>query len=80
MRCKNVLHALGAAGPVAVVEVKPFALEDEGADAILDKRIVLAFYTRKSHAYTAYLALGDRSYRRDRHRCGYARCLLHSLS
>lgn len=34
----DVLHALGAAGPVAVVEVEAFALQDEGADAILDGR------------------------------------------
>jgi len=32
-----VLHALGATGPVAVVEVEAFALEDERADAILGK-------------------------------------------
>jgi len=32
-----VLHALGAARPVAVVEVEAFALEDECADAILEK-------------------------------------------
>ncbi len=32
-----VLHALGAAGPVAVVEVEAFALEDECANAILER-------------------------------------------
>ena len=31
------LHALGAAGPVAVVEVEAFALQNEGADTILDR-------------------------------------------
>lgn len=31
----DVLHALGAPGPVAVVEVELPALEDERADAIL---------------------------------------------
>lgn len=30
------VHACGATGPVAVVEFKAFALEDEGANAILD--------------------------------------------
>lgn len=30
-----VLHALGATGPVTVVEVEAFALEDECAEAIL---------------------------------------------
>lgn len=33
------LHASGAAPGVAVVEVEAFALEDEGADAILDVSI-----------------------------------------
>jgi hypothetical protein len=32
---KDVLHALGAAGPVAVVEVKAFALQDEGSNTVL---------------------------------------------
>ena len=32
-RC--VLHASAAAGPVAVVEVEAFALQDEGADTVL---------------------------------------------
>lgn len=32
---RDALHALGAAGPVAVVEVETLALEDKGADAIL---------------------------------------------
>ena len=31
----GVLHASTAAGPVAVVEVEAFALQDEGADAVL---------------------------------------------
>jgi len=31
----DVLHALGAAGPVAIVEVEALALQDEGAHAIL---------------------------------------------
>lgn len=30
-----ILHSLGATGPVAVVEVEAFALQDEGANAIL---------------------------------------------
>jgi hypothetical protein len=30
-----LLHALGATGPVAVMEVEAFALKDECADAIL---------------------------------------------
>ena len=30
-----LLHALGAAGPVTVVEIEPLALVDEGADAVL---------------------------------------------
>lgn len=33
-----VLEASTAAGPVAVVEVEAFALEDEGADAVLGGR------------------------------------------
>lgn len=32
-----VLHALGATGPVAVVEVEAFALKDECADAVLER-------------------------------------------
>ena len=36
-----VLHALGASGPVAVVEVEAFALQDEGAYAILDGMLAL---------------------------------------
>lgn len=32
---REVLHALGASGPVAVVEVEAFTLEYEGSDAIL---------------------------------------------
>ena len=35
-KIEGVLHSLGAAGPVAVVEVEAFALEDECADAILN--------------------------------------------
>lgn len=31
----DVLHALAATGPVAVVEVDALALENEGADAVL---------------------------------------------
>jgi hypothetical protein len=31
----DILHPPTAAGPVAVVEVDAFALQDEGADAIL---------------------------------------------
>jgi hypothetical protein len=31
----DVLHAFGAAGPVAVMEVQTFALQDEGSDTIL---------------------------------------------
>lgn len=36
------LHAFTAAGPVAVVKVQAFALEDEGANAILRNRISTA--------------------------------------
>lgn len=32
---EDSLHASAAAGPVAVVEVEAFTLEDEGANAIL---------------------------------------------
>jgi hypothetical protein len=35
---RNVLHALGATGPVAVMEIETFALENEGADAVLSHR------------------------------------------
>lgn len=31
----DVLHAFGTAGPVAVVEFEFFALQDEGAEAVL---------------------------------------------
>ena len=31
----NLLHAVGTAASVAVVEGEPFALVDEGADAVL---------------------------------------------
>jgi hypothetical protein len=31
----SLLHAFRAASPVAVVEVKPFTLKDEGTDAVL---------------------------------------------
>jgi len=34
-RVQHALHALATAGPVAVVEVKALALQDEGAHAIL---------------------------------------------
>ena len=34
-RRKDTLHSPTAAGPIAVVEVDAFALQDEGADAIL---------------------------------------------
>ena len=34
---EDVLHPPGAAAPVAVVEVEPFALQDKCADAILGK-------------------------------------------
>jgi hypothetical protein len=33
---QEFVHAATAAGPVAVVEVEAFALEDEGADAVLE--------------------------------------------
>lgn len=33
----NILHSSGTAGPVAIVEIETFALEDEGADAILSE-------------------------------------------
>jgi hypothetical protein len=33
------VHAARRAGPVAVVEVEAFALDDEGADAILGNRV-----------------------------------------
>lgn len=35
MGVRGVLHASAAAGPVAVVEVEAFALEDECAYAVL---------------------------------------------
>jgi hypothetical protein len=35
VRLDEVVHAAGGAGPVAVVEVEAFALEDEGTNAIL---------------------------------------------
>ena len=41
-RVRSLLHAATAAGPVAVVEVEAFALEDEGAYAILFILLVLA--------------------------------------
>ena len=34
-RERDVLHALRAAPFIAVVEIEPFALQDEGTDAIL---------------------------------------------
>lgn len=34
----GVLHALGAASPITVVEVEALALEDEGTNAILHVR------------------------------------------
>ena len=33
----DALHAFGAAGPVTIVKVKAFALEDECADAVLEE-------------------------------------------
>lgn len=36
----SVLHAPRAAGPVAIVKIEPFALQDECADAILFMRLV----------------------------------------
>lgn len=37
-RCReSVLHALRTTGPVAVVEVEAFALQDKGTDTILQK-------------------------------------------
>ena len=35
MEEENILHALGAAHPVTVMEIEAFALKDECADAIL---------------------------------------------
>jgi len=32
---EDVLHAFRATGPVAVMEIEAFALQDEGSDAIL---------------------------------------------
>ena len=39
---EGLLHASGTASPVAVVEVKTLALEDEGTEAILDISSVFA--------------------------------------
>lgn len=36
----GVLHALGAASPITVMEVEALALEDEGTDAILGCSLV----------------------------------------
>lgn len=53
---RDVLHALGGAGPVAVVEVDAFALEDEGAHAILCGGVRCGHRVVKKQSY---LALGD---------------------
>lgn len=37
----NILHALGASGPVAIMEIELFALKDECAEAILVDTLVL---------------------------------------
>jgi hypothetical protein len=34
---RDVLHSSAATGPVAVVEVDALALQDEGADAVLER-------------------------------------------
>ena len=39
-----ILHALRTTGPIAVMKVESFALEDEGANPILGKRLVLRRY------------------------------------
>lgn len=38
-----VLHAFGTTSPVAIVEIKPFALQNECADAILGGTLVGKF-------------------------------------
>jgi hypothetical protein len=43
---KNILHPPTAARPVAVVEVDAFALQDEGADAVLGGYQVSQIITR----------------------------------
>lgn len=43
---KSLLHSFTAAGPVAVVEVEAFALEDEGADAVLGGKKSVCKYSR----------------------------------
>lgn len=42
-----LLHALGATGPVAVVEVEAFALKDECADAILERLSIVDLGDRR---------------------------------
>ena len=45
---RNVLHALGAPSPVAVVEIEPLALQDERAYAIL--KVLLASVLDQTNA------------------------------
>lgn len=35
---ESVLHSFAAAGPVAVVKIEAFTLEDEGPNAVLERR------------------------------------------
>lgn len=56
---RDVLHASRATGPVAVVEVYPFALEDEGSYAVLLGRLVVG-RRGEIEGKVTYPALGDR--------------------
>lgn len=63
----GVLHALGATGPVAIVEVHLLALQDEGAHAILYTSV-----SRLPHGnaeWRTYLGLRDLFQRYYRHIC-----------
>jgi hypothetical protein len=60
----DILHALGAATPVAIMKFETLALEDEGAHAIL---VALSAGTRSGHLLGAYSGSGRRLERRNRH-------------
>ena len=61
------LHASRASGPVAVVEVESFALQDEGADAILLQLASGPALEIVTLSIRTYLGLCDRLEGRERH-------------
>lgn len=54
---RSLLHSFTAAGPVAVVEVEAFALEDEGADAVLGGEKSVWEYSRNDGLAETHLRL-----------------------